>query len=84
MQVSERNSIDYGYSYEEFELMGSDSQYWASQLNTDLENIYTNDAKKVIGFYNHPEELNKFKMVLYTVEIFERCKKFDLEVEAVI
>jgi len=45
MQLNERNSIDYGYTYDEFELMGSDHKYWASQLATDLENIYKNDGK---------------------------------------
>jgi len=40
-------------------------------------------ANKVIGFYGDSENLNKFRMIMYNVEIFERHKKFDLDVEMI-
>lgn len=69
--------------YLDFDLMGTDNQYWASQLQNDLENFYTNEGLKIIGSFSHPYDLTKFQLVMYQVEIFERSKKFDLEVEAV-
>lgn len=80
----ERNSLDSGYTYDEFELMGCEPKHWADQLCTDLENMYKNNGNKVIGFYSDPAELSKFKMIMYNVEIFERYKSFDLEVENII
>lgn len=63
--------------------MGSDNKYWASQLSNDLENFYNNEGLKLTGGFSLPTDLAKFKLIMYNVEMFERSKKFDLEVEAV-
>jgi hypothetical protein len=62
--------------------MGTDNQHWASQLKTDLENLYENEGLKILGGYSLPRDFSKFKLLMYSVEAYERMKKFDLEVEA--
>lgn len=62
--------------------MGTDEKYWASQLQNDLENFYCNEGIKIMGAYSHPTELTQFKLVMYQVEMYERSKKFDIEIDS--
>lgn len=60
--------------------MGTDKEHWPSQLLTDLENFYTNEGLKFAGGYSIQKDMTKFKIIMYSVETYERFKKFDLEV----
>lgn len=64
-------------------MFGTDNKYWPSQLSNDLENFYSNEGLKLAGAYSLSQDLTKFKLIMYHVEIFERSKKFDFEVEAI-
>lgn len=72
-----------GYTYIDFDLMGTDNTYWASQLATDLENLYWNEGLKLVGGYFKPNDLTKFRLIMYSVELYERTKRFDLEIVSV-
>jgi hypothetical protein len=61
--------------------MGTDEKYWPSQLQNDLENFYCNEGVKIMGGYSNPDSLTSFKLVMYQVEMYERAKRFDLEVD---